>query len=132
MSEANMWRTVRTALAGLDPVRVENPAFPGTPDVNYIEGWVELKQEDEWPKRERTPLRVDHFTPQQRVWLTRRCRAGGRAFMLIKVDRDWLLFRGDVAAKIVGHVPRQELIQHALRHWPGKLIHEELRECLTK
>lgn len=132
MSEANMWRTVRTALAGLDPVRVENPAMPGTPDVNYIEGWVELKQEDEWPKRESTPLRVPHFTPQQRVWLTRRVKSGGRAFMLIKVNRDWLLFRGDVAAKIVGHATRQQLIQLALRHWPGKLIHEELRECLTK
>ena len=130
LSEQSMWNTVREKMRGLDPVRVDNPADPGTPDVNYVEGWVELKQVDSWPKRPATPLRVPHFTPQQRVWLRRRVLSGGKAFLLLKVDRDWLLFRGDVAARVLGTSAREELIAFSLAFWPNSLPEEELRECL--
>lgn len=131
MKESSMWSgTVRPALAGLDPVRVENPAHPGTPDVNYKEGWIELKFIAEWPKRANTIVRVPHFTPQQRSWLLRRSKAGGRVFMLMRVESDWLLFEGGLAAKIVGKVPRAGLEHFALKVWRKKLEAEELRECL--
>lgn len=126
-----MWPYVRKALRGLDPVRVENSANLGTPDVNYTAGWVELKYISEWPKRPETVVRADHFTPQQRTWLTRRVRSGGRAFMLLRVGVDWLLFRGDVAATIVGQHPKKTLFATALRTWSGRLDPKDLRECLT-
>lgn len=125
-----MWATVRQKMLGLDPVRVDNPADPGTPDVNYVEGWIELKQVDEWPKRATTPLRVPHFTSQQRVWLRRRVMSGGRAFVLIKVARDWILLRGDVAARHLGNVPKEELIAFSLAFWPNSLPEEEFRTWL--
>ena len=133
-SEAAMWQVLRPHLdaLGLDPVRVENSACPGTPDVNYTGGWIELKHENEWPKRVDTPLRVPHFTPQQRVWLIRRYLKGGRAFMLLRVKHDWLLFDGVTAAKIVGHLSKQELIMHALMYCPGGIDRQELQRCLTK
>lgn len=117
MSEAAFWGTVKDALFGWDPVRVETSEKDGIPDVNHVHGWIELKQEDEWPVRPDTPLRVPHYSQQQRVWHKRRCLAGGRCHVLIKVKNDILLFWGDVAADHLGHLPRAELLKHAHCHW---------------
>jgi hypothetical protein len=106
--ESLMWRKVRPHLvaAKLDPVRVENPIHPGTPDVNLANGWwIELKCILRCPVRAGTLLRIDHFTQQQRVWLYRRWKyAPGSTYLLLEVraDRQWLLFDGDIAAKVVG------------------------------
>jgi len=100
-----------------DAKAVENPVHPGTPDVNYIEGWIELKQVPEWPANEETPLRIAHFTPQQRVWLMRRCSMGGRAHLLLQVGREWLLFTGTVAAKEIGTANMHRLRGLAVRKW---------------
>jgi hypothetical protein len=106
--ESLMWGKVRPFLvaAKLDPVRVENPIHPGTPDVNLCTGlWIELKCIEAWPVRRATPVRIRRYTPQQRVWLYRRWRyAPGSTHLLLEVRSvdQWLLFDGDVAAKVVG------------------------------
>ena len=103
-----MWKKVRPFLlaAKLDPVRVENPIHPGTPDVNLCDGrWIELKCIPGWPVRASTVVRIGHYTPQQRVFLCRRWKyAPGSTLLLLEVraEQQWLLFDGDVAAKIVG------------------------------
>jgi hypothetical protein len=118
---------------GLDPQRIEDAIRCGVPDVNYRDGWIELKVSPGWPKRPGTRLALDHFTPAQRVWLSRRCRHGGRAFVLLRVGaREYMLFRGDVAAKYLGYTPREFLVQRALGHWPDGLIEEEFIRCLTE
>ena len=107
-NESAMWKRLRPFLlaAKLDPVRVENPIYPGTPDVNLCTGqWIELKCIAAWPARETSLVSIPHFTPQQRVWLYRRWRyAPGSTLLLLEVraDHQWLLFDGDVAAKVVG------------------------------
>ena len=104
--ESLLWKRLRPFLhaARLDPVRVENPIHPGTPDVNLISGWLELKTIEAWrPEGKITTIR--HFTPQQRVWLYRRWKfAPGRTHLLLEVraDRQLLVFDGDVAAEVVG------------------------------
>ena len=109
-AESLMWKKLRPFLlaAKLDPVRVENPIHPGTPDVNLCDGrWIELKCIPRWPVRARTVVRIAHYTPQQRVWLYRRWKAApGSTLLLLEVcaERQWLLFDGDVAAKIVGRM----------------------------
>ncbi len=107
-AESSMWRRVRPHLvaAKLDPVRVENPIHPGTPDVNLADGrWIELKCIPAWPSRDANLVRIPHYTPQQRVWIYRRWRfAPGSTCLLLEVraPRLWLLFDGDVAARVVG------------------------------
>ena len=107
-AESAMWKKVRPFLlaAKLDPVRVENPIHPGTPDVNLCDGrWIELKCIPRWPVRASTVVRIAHYTPQQRVWLYRRWKsAPGSTLLLLEVraERQWLLFDGDVASKVVG------------------------------
>ena len=83
---------------------VENSALPGTPDVTYISGWAECKYAVDWPKKEETPLRFEHFTPQQRAWLTEHWMLGGECWLCVQVSktRDWLLFDGKTAARHVG------------------------------
>lgn len=111
MPESTMRQTFVKCLkdARLDPISVENSAYPGTPDVNCTCGWIELKQLDGWPVRANTPVRIDHFTPQQKVWLIRRWLIqGDGAWLLIKVKREWLLLTGD-NVQFVGKWTQAEL-----------------------
>jgi len=125
-----MRQIVVKALSGLDVMSVENPVRPGTPDVNYIEGWMELKVLDRWPVRASTKIQVPCFTPQQRVWLERRFRRGGAAYFLILIGTDWLLFDGDVAGKLIGKLDKNEMIQHSRMYSPGKLDEASLYRIL--
>lgn len=131
--DGGMWQPLRPVMvrAGLDPCRIESPISSGVPDVNYTHGWVELKYSPQWPPRG-GPLRIDHFTPAQRGWLTAREKAGGRAFLMLKVGRkEWLLFHGTVAARYLGNVPREELYEICAARWTRLPRPEELRTCLT-
>lgn len=124
--EQNMRQRVVKALKPIDAISVENSAYPGTPDVNTTRCWLELKCEKSWPKLKKTPLRVPHFTQQQRVWLLRRCQKGGRAYLLLQVANDWLLFDGECAASGLGTWTRQQCIEHATAVWLNGLNEKEL------
>lgn len=131
MSEKSLRRAVLTALRDLDAVAVENSAYPGTPDVNCIGGWIELKQLSAWPRRGGI-VAIEHFTPQQRVWLARRWRRGGAVYLLLQVGREHLLFDGDVAARYVGRVDEAHLRRAARHVWPGRPDWEVVKRCLTR
>jgi hypothetical protein len=112
--EASAWKQLRPHLNayGLDPVRVENPVHPGTPDVNLASGaWLELKALERFPERPAALVRIPHFTPQQRVWLLRRWRAGGGAWLALYIAtrRAWFVFDGATAAEHVGRVSYGQL-----------------------
>lgn len=115
MSESQMWISLKPVLvkAGLDPHRIENKVGLGTPDVNYRDGWIELKHVAKLPPRGGI-VQVRHFTKLQRLWLTRRENSGGRCFVLLKVNKEWILFPGSTGAKVIGSVSRDEMSEHAL------------------
>lgn len=116
---------------GLDPVAIENGISAGVPDVNYLFGWIELKQVREWPKRDTTPLRCDHFTPQQRRWLARRHKAGGAVYVLLKVAREWILLDGEVAVEHLGRTTRAEIYNVAAGAWPKRMNWNQLAEVIS-
>lgn len=100
MTEAVLWserlRPVLDAL-GLDPVRVENVLGTGTPDVNYTDGWIELKDCPEgFPKRPGTVFTIPKLVErkEQVAWLMRRWEAGGACWLMIRVGREMFLFDG--------------------------------------
>lgn len=136
MSEKQLRRNVTRILrdAGLDPVAVENVAHPGTPDVNYADGWIELKQLDTWPVRADTPVRIEHLTAQQRIFLLRRCKEGGAAWLLLQVGGNFLLFEGDLVGPDFGRtLTRDELLHLARKAWIGlEEMKEGLPKCLKK
>jgi len=135
-TEKDMRRRVIRVLRPLDAQSVENGCVPGMPDVNYVHGWIELKSAERFP----VGLGVlhgavdkDHFTPQQRVWLRRRRRAGGEAWLLLKVAHDWFLLDGLWAAEHLGiDATRNDILQNAHRAWVGGLVEKELLACLKK
>ena len=98
---------------------VENVVGPGTPDIESICGHIECKKIDGWPVRDETPVRVPHFTPQQRSWLATRCHLGGLAYMLIQIGSTYWLYWGLWAAKHVDREPRAVMKENAL--WSGSL-----------
>lgn len=131
MSEGTMRGNVIRRLKPVDAVAVENPVYPGTPDVNYIDGWLELKWLRRWPKKEETIVRLEHYTPQQRLWLRRRTLRGGRAFLLLQVGKEWLLFKHP-ELQDVGKVTKKVLKETAHFYWPTGLNNEELIYALTR
>jgi hypothetical protein len=87
--ETRFWQWLKPRFPPGHLIRIENPAHPGTPDVNYCAGgfevWIELKQCDELPKRETTSvfgesgLRVD-----QKLWIRQRVKYGGNVWVAAK------------------------------------------------
>lgn len=141
MSESTMRRNVVKALMPLNGIAVENPVLPGTPDVNYVEGWIELKQLPKWPARKDTIVRIPTYTPQQRVWAIRRRRVGGHSWFMLQVRKEWLLMDGAVAAQVINKATRTELIHHSIAYWSrglpdddlvATLIHTELLPYVMK
>jgi len=131
MSEKALWEMIRKPLRPLDPQRIENGIGKGTPDVNYVGGWLELKQQDNWPKRPTTKVRLDHdLTKEQRIWINRREKKGGTVFVLLQVARDYLLLSGGQAATIIGEATEAELREAALHVWSASEMKEHLLQCL--
>lgn len=133
MSEKDQSRRVVKALRPLDAFRADPPGVPaGTPDINYIDGWIELKWLRRWPARPDTNVRIDHFTDTQRRWLNRRWNLGGNAWLLLQVRSEWLLFTGRDAYDYVGNLTRNGLYRCTRYRWTKGLKDEELIECLTR
>jgi hypothetical protein len=131
MSEAGMRRKLVDSLRVLDAVPVENRVGPGTPDVNYSEGWIECKWLRHWPRKFETPVALDHpLLPEQRAWLQRRRKRNGAAWVMLQCRREWFLFDGAIAAQYLGYVTRDELCKLATKWWPDGLNEMELVEVL--
>lgn len=123
MSESDFRGTFCKLAAPLDPVPIENlltgETGVGMPDVEFIGGWAELKWKSEWPKRPRTPLRLDHYTQDQRDWLMRRWERGERTFLVLQIGQEWFFFSAP-AAQRVGYLTRQELRDNATVYFAKK------------
>lgn len=134
MSESDLRQTFCKLAKRLDPVCVENlltgSTGVGTPDVNLSNGaWVELKWAKAWPARATTPLRVPHFTQEQRDWAKRRTDAGGCCYLLLQVGPEWFIF-GYPGMLSVGYLTHEELKESALTYFATKPSGEALCAAL--
>jgi hypothetical protein len=113
MNETGMWKSLSKHMKGLwHAQRHEDLCSSGIADVSFasdgICGWVELKYKSAWPKRKTTPLRLKHFTKEQRIWLKKRGKYCNNVFILISVKDEWLLFRWQATDKL-GYMTREEM-----------------------
>lgn len=116
MKESAFRRRVVQLLVDVGAFAVENTALPGTPDVAYLHGWIELKVLRTWPKRADGIVRMPHFVARQRVWHFNWHRHGGISFILIKIEDDILLIPGRHAYEI-GFTTRPVLEAMASAKW---------------
>lgn len=106
-AEKNLYRQLRSNLEkyGVHLQRVETPVGQGVPDVNYChrgtEGWLELKS---WSRKtERGQFKIPSIRPAQIAWLRKRREAGGRAYLLCRLNQSIILFDGlDAPALFTG------------------------------
>ena len=128
-----MRRTVVTALRKLGAIAVENSAYPGTPDVAYRDGWIELKHVAKWPKNPTRPLRIRHLTQQQRAWWLRWTMYGGRVHVLLQVGRkEWLLLDPTWAYENLGKTSQPDIRFNAIADWRDGLDVAELIAILGR
>lgn len=131
MQEKDMRATLVRVLKSLDAKPIENHAGIGTPDMNFIGGWFECKYLDFWPKNASLNVRLKHpLLPEQAVWLNRRCRMGGSAWVCLRVENDWLWLNGLDVKEYLGLVPKAELLRRADYFQLNGLKAEELIEWL--
>lgn len=110
MRESIVRQRIVKALKSLDAQAVENGRTnPGTPDVEFMGGWIEIKYLPKWPKRENTPVVIHHFTAEQRIWLKQRFAKGGKVLVLIRIADCYLLFDGHLAAENIGTWTQREM-----------------------
>jgi hypothetical protein len=129
MAESDMRRKVVRDMRELHAVAVENPVYPGTPDVNYINGWVELKWLRNWPKVKTSPVVFKHYTQKQKIWMTKRHRAGGKVGLLVQCKREWLYFAYPALLE-VGTLTQEEL-RGCCTHYTMRMTKEVLQQWLT-
>jgi hypothetical protein len=129
MSESTMRSRLVLRCKDLDMKPIENKVAKGTPDVNYVEGWLELKWMRGWPPRG-GPLLIPHYTNHQRLWLKRRWERGGRSFLVLQVKNEWLMFCG-CDAMPVGTLTRDQLYDIALEHHGEGLRIEAFKSLIT-
>lgn len=96
-SESDVWKTLKMK-AGNNILlqRFECSTPGGVPDVHYltcngVSGWIELKNIKELPKRQSTPIRIPHFTQQQKLWLQTYGSLGGNAWVFVGLPNNWFM-----------------------------------------
>ena len=126
MSETALWRNLRKKMLPefwSEATRHEDAIFSGIADVSFVQfnrhGWMELKHMGLAPVRDTTIVRVK-FQPEQKPWLRKKGEAAGGTFVLLQLERDYLLFDWD-AAQHVGEVVRADLYDLACYVSKGKL-----------
>ena len=138
MSEIALWKMIKDRIAPHAGkwMRVENPCLPGTPDVHYCwegrTGWLELKEIEDWPARPDTPVRIPHFTKEQRLWIWDYAEHKGVVRLLLRVRRarEYLLFGPKFAVDELGFATRDRTLEGALLVGGPQLPVQELLEAL--
>lgn len=134
MSESNLWSYLRVGMGPLwEAQRHEDKLTSGIPDVSYSithHGWIELKYLPDKPKRDNSILKIDHYTPEQRNWLTLHGARGGLCFLMLQVDKTYMIFDWTKAQRIAT-LPYADHVAMAMGVWEKSINWRHLRSILV-
>ena len=131
LSEATARRHLVKELRFIHAVPIESPSTrSGIPDINTAYGWIEMKYVASWPKRKETPVRLHRYTSYQKDFLLEREKAGGKAYLMVKVGRmQWFLFKAQ-EAQVIGDVAKDLFIKLSYFRMTQGFNAKELIRCL--
>lgn len=137
MSESAFWNTLRDGMKGKWLAQRHEDAFSeGIPDVSFDmpgirgSGWIELKYLETFPKREKTIVRIPHYTNMQRLWIKYHGRINCRTFLFVQVGREYFLFDWHTASDYVGRSYRQLDFRAEAFYWKNHIDFDKLKKIL--
>jgi hypothetical protein len=132
--ETDLNKRICAAIKDRDPRRCENTVDPGTPDIHYVNGWIEDKQV-RFPSTPGLIIKVDHYHSGQRGWQVRRRRAGGLCHVAIEDSRTGWCYVFDAldAAQHLGidwtERDMRMFASYFSKRWDGRAFREWLLSC---
>ena len=117
MAETDLRGWATSSMRPLHAVAVENPVYPGFPDIAYSLGLIEAKWVRKAPARPGTAVAVEHYTKEQRDFARAHAQAGGTVLMLLQVGREVFLISGRTAADRVGTATLEQIREMAVEKW---------------
>lgn len=134
MDESGFWSYIEKGMKGRwDASRHEDLLGLGVPDVSFgcggQNGWIELKYLPKFPKRPATPVKIRHYTNEQKIWLRKRGKAGGSTWLFLRIEKEFLLFHW-TKCREVGKLPIGELREIARARWVNRIKWDELENIL--
>lgn len=133
--EASLWQYIRKGMgARWHAQRIEDSLSVGIPDLGYaidgLEGWIELKHVPAWPARAITPVRPK-LTAKQSTWMLDRSRSGtGLCFVLLKVDRTFLLFGQEAFDALIDGDQQDRLRARARAVWERRINWDQFAKLI--
>jgi len=142
-SESSLWLYIRDGMLGRrDATRHEDRLSGGTPDVSYgmagNNGWIELKWLNVVVADKYAPIKIPHFTYDQKRFLRKRGAAGGHCWLLIGVEDvngqpTFLLINWTEVDDTIGDTASyDDLYGKCVRAWGDMIDFDQLREFLRR
>lgn len=132
MRESSFWRSIKAGLLKeTNDIFLERIESCNAPDVFYCRrgyvGWIELKYLKKYPVKQ---LKISHFTPGQKLWLKTLTRKGGKAYLLLRVEKDTFIIDGSFSFNL--EVTKEWLIENSLFCWFNKINFSQLLRILEE
>jgi hypothetical protein len=109
-------------------------SLAGIPDVVFsIDGnhhFIELKCVANFPKREATPIRLPHFTADQKWWLKQHGEAGEYCWVFLKVQKEYFLYHWNNLDGL-GDWNKKELFMNCDFYAKGRMDYEGFIKEIT-
>ena len=140
MSETIIWKVIEPIILkhGGEATRHEDTYLAGIPDISYglrkVNGWIESKYINKWPKARRGVVRFRRYTTKQRNWTIRRQKAGGHCYIILLIGKDiksreFIIFSGHLAKKL-GCMSRSEMYHNCIWRGSDKELERMLQTIL--
>ncbi len=110
------------------------------PDITYgcngINGFIELKEIDKFPKKDTTSVKISHSQEQQhqKEWLKERTLTGGSCFVLVHVVEPdlYYLFYGDEIEPLGISWRKKDWDYYACGIWEKEIDWDEFEERISE
>ena len=126
-AEANLWARLRSNMVPLywcEATRHEDKFQKGIADISFcqagIGGWMELKHVSDWPRRDNTPIRIPHYSIDQKDFLEKKGKHQGNTWLFLQIGSDYLVYDW-LPAQELPDLPKAHMIAIATFFYEGRL-----------